>query len=330
MLGMRFMRDKTKRICEDLIEDYIIFKKVFKFEYNMLYIVAAGITSRSKIPLSPDRLRYCRDLLKRRCSAFSSFRGNMTMVVTAYLAASDEPELFLEDMLSVYNRLKDHFHWSSTYLAVSASIIAQLGDAGYYDKIIADTDLIYEEMKKDHPFLTSGEDIALCALLSMSGKKYDDLFRDMEACYEGLKGFVRVGNSRQSLAHVLSIYPQPASVKCERVIRLYKELKEAGCRYGKGYELASLGVLAMSEWDYHNLVLEMMELHDYLKKKRGFGPLSLSKSQRLMFAGFMLMDQYSYEDMGSAVMNTTITTIIAQEVAMMCIMASATASSSHS
>ena len=324
------MREKTKRVCDGLLEDREIFKEVFKFEYGILYILAAGITSRSRISLTVDRLRDCKDMLKDRCGTFSSFRGNMTMVVTAYMAAADEPELFLEDMLSIYNRLKEHFHWSSTYLAIAASIIAQLGDAAYYDKIIADTDLIYQEMKKNHPFLTSGEDIALCALLSMSGKRYDDLFRDMEECYDGLKGFVRSGNSRQSLSHVLSLYPQPPRSKCENVIRLYKELKEAGCRYGKGYELASLGVLAMSDWDYHNLVLEMMELHDYLKKQRGFSSMSLSKPQRLMFAGFMLMDSYSYEDMGSAVLNSTVAAIIAQQVAMMCVMVSVSASSASS
>ena len=156
------------------------------------------------------------------------------------------------------------------------------------------------------------------------------LGEDMEECYDGLKGFVRSGNSRQSLSHVLSLYPQPPRSKCENVIRLYKELKEAGCRYGKGYELASLGVLAMSDWDYHNLVLEMMELHDYLKKQRGFGSMSLSKAQRLMFAGFMLMDSYSYEDMGSAVLNSTVAAIIAQQVAMMCVMVSVSASSASS
>lgn len=42
---------------------------------------------------------------------------------------------------------------------------------------------IYNKMKKDHPFLTSGEDAVFAVLMAVSEKSDEILMEEMEACH---------------------------------------------------------------------------------------------------------------------------------------------------
>lgn len=93
------------------------------------------------------------------------------------LAVSENPEKELENALKMHDLLKKYF-WASTYLPLAALILTEMASEDEYDKIAVRTRIIYERMKAEHPFLTSGEDSAFCALMALSDKSDDMLIQE--------------------------------------------------------------------------------------------------------------------------------------------------------
>ena len=227
----------------------------------------------------------------------------------------------------VYGLLKKDF-WGSVYLPMAAMIIAQMENHNEYEPIAVRTRILYERMKSEHPFLTSGEDSALCALMALSDKSDDNLIHDAEACYRILKPYFFSGNAVQSLSHILALCDGQAEEKCERTIILFNKLKAAGHKYGTEYELPTLGVLAMTDGDADEIIREMIEIDAWLSTQSGFGFFSsISKKQRLMYVGILAQKDFAQNGtMETAAINSTISLILAQEVAMCAaVTASATA-----
>lgn len=130
----------------------------------------------------------------------------------------------------------------------------------------------------------------------------------------------------QSLSHVLALYEGDAEEKCEKVMALYETLKACGLKYGTNYELPMLGILAMTNSDYEALAEEMTEVSTWLSKQKGFGFWGyVSVRQRLMLAGMLLQEQEQNEVSETALIQSSIATVIAQQAAMLAVMSASTA-----
>ena len=63
-------------------------------------------------------------------------------------------------------------------------------------------------------------------------------------------------------------------------------------RYGTGYELATLGALALLRKEADSTVGELIEADHFLEKQKGYGVFGLGRKQRLMHAGMLLTSDY--------------------------------------
>ena len=135
--------------------------------------------------------------------------------------------------------------------------------------------------------------------------------------------------SAYSLSQVLATYDGSYEQKAERVLELFDAFREAGAKYGKGYELASLGILVNINRSTDELVSEVVEAADYLKDKKGFGTFDIDKHARLMLGAMVVSDVFSGENTasGAAVASGALATVIAQQLAMYVAIMAATSSS---
>lgn len=311
------MNEQTRVHCELFIENRDRIKSVFGWEGGLIHLACAGIYTAKDKRVDEGTLRLCKELLKQKVGVFSNFRSTARSPIASMLAVSGSPERTLDNGLDVYGLLKKDF-WSSVYLPMVAMIIAQMVNQNEYERIAARTRIIYERMKAEHPFLTSGEDSALCALMALSDKSDDDLIHDAEICYRMLKPCFFSGNAVQSLSHILALCDGQAEEKCERTVGLFNKLKGAGYKYGTEHELPTLGVLAMADGNSDEIIREMIEIDTWLYAQKGFGFFSsISKKQRLMYAGILTQKDYAQNGtMETAAVNSTISLIVAQEAAM--------------
>lgn len=322
------MRDEVRRRCESLIANRDAIQKVFSWGNGILWLAGAEIFTAKEKRVDIDALRRCKKLIDEKTGAFSNFRGSVKCAVTAMLEVSGNPEGTLENGLSVHKLLKKQM-WDSAFLPMAAMVIARLAPAGRYEELVVKTKQIYDKMKTEHPFLTSSEDSALCALMALSEKSTDELVTEAEQCYRLLqkRGFGK--NAVQSLSHVLALCDGTPEEKCNKTIALYDELLANGCKYGVSYELPTLGVLAMEHDNYEALADEIKEVDAWLSGQKGFGFWgSITKKQRLMFAGMLLQEPEGQNDLSeSAMVQSTVAIVVAQEAATLAAISACTAAS---
>jgi len=326
------MNESALKNCLLLIENRDRVKTVFRWDYSIIHLACAGIYTSKGLEVNLPVLQGCKELLKNKVSFFSNFRGTARAPIVAMLATSKNPEQTLDNALTVYGMLKKEF-WTSSYLPLTAMIIAQSAEPYQYEAITARTRRIYNRMKSEHPFLTSSEDSTNCALLALSGKSDDEMIYDIEACYSFLKPYFFSSNAVQSLSHILALGQGSSEEKCRKALDLYFGLKSAGYKYGTSYELPTLGVLTFTQVPNRQIISEMIEINNWLAHQKGFGFFSsISSRQRLMYAGIVTMREYINEElMQSTAVNSVISIIQATEAAMCaaaCASAAASASSS--
>lgn len=320
------MKEQTRRNCERLIENRDRIKSVFSWDSRLLHLTCASIFTAKGRTVDESVLEDCKNLLKQEVGVFSNFRGAARSPISAMLATSADPKQALENGLLAYQLLKKDFRTSS-YLPLAAMILAQMAPPSRYEGIASRTRALYDRMKREHPFLTSGEDSTFCALMALSEKTDDEMIEDAEQCYRILKPNFFSSNAVQSLSHVLALCDGRPDTKCKKTMELFEKLKAAGRRYGTDYELPTLGVLAMSGGNPDEIVQEIAEIDDWLSRQKGFGLFSgIAKKQRLMYAGIVAQRDYLKEEtMQTAAVNGTISLIIAQEATMYAAVAASSA-----
>lgn len=311
------MNERTLARCKNLIKNKETMKSAFAWEDGLTHLACAGIFINKEQTANEEALLQCKDILKRNTGIFSNFKSTAKPMIVAMLAASENPQLLMERGLKVYDLLKEEF-MSSVYLPIAAMIIAQYADEARYAELAQRTRRIYKQMRADHPFLTSGEDSTFCALMALLDKPDEVLLGDAEECYKILKSNFFSSNAVQSLSHVLAMCDGEPEIKCQRTMKLFQKLKEAGHKYGTSYELPTLGVLAMADGNQDEIVAEMAEIDQWLSEQKGFGFFSsISAKQRLMYAGMIAQQDYINDKMmQSAAVNGVISLIVAQQAAM--------------
>lgn len=147
----------------------------------------------------------------------------------------------------------------------------------------------------------------------------------VEACYDALKHPFGTGQYTQALSHVLALGEGSAQEKRDKVLGVYQGLKAAGRKYGAGYELGTLGSLALLPAPVEELTADVLEVDEFLSHQKGYrGILGLPKNQRLMHSAMLVsgdyVDQRKTSVMGAAAVSGTVAMIAAQEMALCAVM----------
>lgn len=325
------MREELQKRCKLFINNRDMMKAGFAWESPYLYPLCASLYAKKDQVVDIEAMKIAKKMLKEETGVFSSFRGAAKMAIVAMVAMAPDQKQKLNEILQVHEQLKEVFR-GSEYLPVAAAAITEFSGLVDYNEIVMRTRKVYDEMKSNHPFLTTREDAPFAALLALSSYDADYMGQEMERLYTILKEHFFKSNAVQSLSHVLVLGEGTALSKSQRVLDLYQTLKSKGYRYGTGYELATLGVLSMLDTDMKTLAGEIMEVDDYLRSQRGFGVFGVGAKQRLMYAGMLVMSDYvsaigCYE---TAALNSIVSIIIAQQAAICASVAASSAAAASS
>ena len=107
-------------------------------------------------------------------------------------------------------------------------------------------------------------------------------------------------------------------------------MKEKKHKYGTGYELATLGVLATLPCGIEETVQDMIEVSDFLKTQKGYGFFGFDRVPRLMHAGMIVTSAHLGETrtMQGAAIGSTLSIIAAQQAATCAALAASMAATS--
>ena len=324
------MRPTLEQHCNNFICNRDVVKSIFKWENDQ--IISASVTSFLNRGILADatKLEECKKLLKDNTGVFSNFRGNVEVPMVVQLAIADVSADKMKKTMQVYETLKKEFY-GSEYLVLAAAVMADMVSEEQAIQMAKKARKIYDKMKKDHPFLTSGEDTVYAVLMAVSEKSDDKMMEEMEVCYKKLKESFYASNEVQALAHVLSVAEGSAEEKCNKVVALYDALRGAEVKYGKYYELVALASLAMLPVEQSVLVEDIKAVDAFLAEQKGYGFWGLDKKTRLMHAAMIVSCDYIKNDTAdSAAMTGAMAVVAAQQAAMCAVIAASAASTAAS
>jgi len=316
------MNNLIQEKLTNFTENYLAIRSDFIWHDNMAKRLAALCYAMEGKKIDTDAIRDSHTLMKDELSVFSGFRGNLAIYIAASLALRDDPSQLLADTLYVHDLLKEAKFWSGDYLSATAFEIAANANKNDYERTVNRTREFYDEMKSYHRFHIGQDDYIFAAMMALSdldvhtaALKTNQLFRELK---RELSSFIS-GGSVLNLAQML-VLGESTETCVDNMLRLNKVLRKRKVRLDKTYVAPSLGVLGILQVDHNTLADDLISARDYLRAQKGFGAMSVSTPELMLYAVSSVIYAYARAkgDMIRAGAVTSVTNlIIAQQVAMM-------------
>jgi len=327
------MDDTTQQRLALFAANAQIIKKEFAWQNALTKRLAALLYAQENKPVDCEAIRQCHALIKQSTGVFSSFRGDMALCVAALLSQSPEPQGLFDETLRVYDLLKSAKLRASNYLVVAAYWIAAQANPADYSNAVSRTRAFYDGMKAHHFFHTGQDDYIFAAMLGLSDLDVTTGTERIEQLYSRLKGELRDKNSVQALAQVLVLGGSDDDT-ANRVLALRDAFREQRIKLDKSYTLPALGILALLPVETSAVVRDIGEARVYLRAQRGFGSLSVTTQELLLFAAAIVAGEYTQsvrDGLLTATISTSVTNIIiAQQTAMIAAISASSAAAASS
>ena len=229
--------------------------------------------------------------IKKTTGVFSNYRGTSKIILSALLACQyDNPKQEFDKMLNYDKRMKEAGFKNNMYLPIANyALLATCSEEGVDTRINKAIE-IYKEMKKNHPWLTSGDDYPLSILLANSDDSVNSIIENMEECYKLLNenGFGK-NNGLQFLSHILGFRQEENKVKVLRCKEIFDKLKENKMKvYSSGYAVIGfLSILGEKGYEAVDQVIEVVKILKSTKKYKW-----LTKETHLYTAAALVSDVY--------------------------------------
>ncbi len=283
------MNSQLQRLCELQIENEQIVRKASLLELEEIAKMGALFYTVKGWQAEADKIKSCKEILKRKTGIFSNFRGFLQYAIQVKMSLEADPEAWLDDVMSIYHRLVEGRKLPGEILAMTAITIHEQGRGQDIDKVIADTKDAYAAIKKAHRFLTDESDMSFIALMVMCGKDVGKTVEEVETLYLALKDRFRMpSDTAQAAALVLSMSEKPTDEKVEAYVSLYEALKAAKHGTSKGKPMSIYAAFVDTDVPLDEIVAEISEADDWLKGQKGYGFLSNSDVRRVMAATLVL------------------------------------------
>ena len=287
--------------CSLQVENEQIVRNVGKLQMEELAKMGALFYTARNRHADGDKIKECKEILKRKAGIFSNFRGNLEFAIRVRMSLETNPEVYIDHVMSIYRKLVEGRKLPGEILAMTAMTIYEQSNGQNIDQIITDTREAYAEIKQKHKFLSDESDMSFIALMVMCGKDVQKTLDEVEELYLALKDRV--------------------SEKVDDFVTFYQKLKEAKHHTSKGKAMSIYGAFADLDIPRETLLKEIGEVDDWLKQQKGYGILYNSDIRRTMAATLVL--QYheaekltSYTTQAASVVSQ----VIAEEVILTIIM----------
>ncbi|MDF2804524.1 MAG: hypothetical protein K0S61_4429 [Anaerocolumna sp.] len=319
------MKDELRGYLNLFIDNTIEAKNQFFWQETITKKLMALLYAGENKRLDGESIKDCHRLLKMNTGVFSMFRGNSAYNIATILSLKPDKERLIRNTLDIYDRMKAVKLRSSDYLAIAALIIATQTNEESYTNVIHRTKEFYEGMKSNHILITGGDDYIFCAMLGLSDIDTKTGSEKLEHLYQRLKPIFGGGDGLQGLTQILLLggYTEESLYK---VIELNNAFRSENLRLDKRETISSLGILALLPVHKNDIVTSVKEVFEFLRVQKGFGALSATKQEVIIYASAVASFPYmeaAKNSLVTGVLSTTVTNIIlAQQAAMAAIVAS--------
>lgn len=247
--------------------NYEILRGKFRFTNTTAkQFIALQYTIKNK-PLNIEKIETMKNYIKKQTKFFTPFSGDQLFIYSALLPLiSEDPEKTFDHMHQNISALKKVGFKSSTYHPSALYSLETIEKSKSVQSLLIDAKGIYDNMKKNHPFLTSGDDYALCILMAQENTEINLL----EKYYKSLNRLkFSKSNGLQALSHILAINSHDVEKDSLRVKEIYDLLKAERFKTSSTY-YPVLGVISLLKDSPKDIVAPIVEIIQAFKGEKGF------------------------------------------------------------
>ena len=279
------MNENLKNLCDMVSRNFENASAFYMMEYKSAF--ASYAVTNSDREHSPDKIDEVKQLLKESLGkAYSFGSGAPRMEVLSKALRSDDPAGTVDKIKRNYDLVSKVYSPNAFMAALAVFLTDCQGDI---DTFTAKSTELLKIMRKRHPLLgVSSTDHPVIALMAMSDKSADEMIRESDIIFDGLKkDFKFDKENAYTLSYLLSTYGDPSEWKLKSAAALREELKEQKIKFSSYGSIAMLAPLtaASMRTDRSVIVNDIAEADKYFAAQKGIGGVfGLSESIRHMLA----------------------------------------------
>lgn len=243
--------------------------------------------------------------LEKNASFLQKENRQMLPMVSWQMSMEPEPELFLKKLEDCCSLLEGGGFIPCSYLIIAAMYLARAKKQNELEEACRRTRMLYQAMKKAHPFATDKEEYSVAAMLAASGIKVPELQQRFSRIEELLQKWIFRGGQLPAISNVILLFHVDDIALCERAINLSRVFLEKGYEFSSRSMAALLGLLSISKETAPKLSDQIIAAADYLKEQDGFGASCMNQKQWTALACSLYLSE-GLED-GEEVMLSSVT-----------------------
>ncbi|NDI33800.1 DUF4003 family protein [Chengkuizengella sediminis] len=284
------MEQPLKTKVDEMLELYLTMEKDFRWENNLSLHFAALTYTQKNNKYVKSSIKSTSEYIKNQTRLFSSFRGNMFMISMLLCSEFDDPEAQFLKLLSYEKWFKEAGFKNSEYMPITCYALLLTCEENMLQERIRKSFEVFTEMKKNNPWITSGDDYPLCVMLANSDSSVETSIQNIVEVYRALnrQGF-RKGNGLQLLSHILSFSDENIQIKSERCKSIFDQLRKNKLKIDSQY-YAALGLITLLDDDQHEVVSNLIEVTNYLKGLKKYK--WLGRGMNVLLASVIVSKQY--------------------------------------
>ena len=301
----------------------------YKWEQSLTNHFTALTYTLNNRGFDKEKIEDVRDHIKKATGVFSNYRGTSKIILSSLLACQyDNPKHEFDKILNYDKSMKAVGFKNNMYLPIANYALLATCSEELVDTRIVKAIEIYNEMKKNHPWLTSGDDYPLSVLLASSNLSVNSIINNMEECYGLLNenGFGK-NNGLQFLSHILGFRQEENKVKVLRCKEIFDKLKENKMKvYSSGYAVIGfLSILGEKGYEAVDEVIEVVKILKSTKKYKWLGKETHLYTAAALVSDVYIEDMKNQKDLIQTAIGISIEALIAAQTVAAIAAASSTA-----
>jgi len=313
------MEDILKLKLDKMISLYEYLRQEYKWNNDLMLRFAAFIYTINNKEFDKMKFDEVLEHIKKSSPRFSHYKTDQGFSIAALLINKyDNAKEAFDKQLRIEEKLRNAGFKKSSYLAIASYALMITAKEEEWSQRAERAWEIYKGMKKDHFWLTGGDDYPVVILLAAGKDSPEDIANTAEECFSKLHeaGFSK-SNGLQFLSQILTFVPKPTEDKIKACKDVFHYLKENKVKVYYSY-YGVIGFLEVLGDETMQAAEEVVEVYEALRANKDFR--WLGNDMNVLIATSLVCNEYVQKKVNEqALMDTalsvSIDTIIAAQTA---------------
>ncbi len=269
-------------------KNYLILKNEFSaFADGGSFRLCAAVFTAAGAEIDPDALSAMCFSIKERLSAYPGFMGKRLLLCASALVSDSFWAQRLENISDVCLCLRKELR-TPDFPPFTAFLLDRYGDAPETESLCRKTAEIFAASGTYHPLLSGKLSPDFCAAFALSGRPAEEVLTNVENCISALEAGFGSDSGIFHAAAILGLDGRDALSKCDALLRLKICLEGRGTGSVGKLCLAPLACTVLKNPDAGDFADVLSVFSSAMRKKKGFGTLSLGRKKRLALCSWIL------------------------------------------